>query len=325
MDSGESIRWGIIGCGRISGKFCRSMAPVADGVITACASQSPERAEAFGDRHGVEHRFDSYERMLESGRVDAVYIGTTHNFHCENILLALDHGKPVLCEKPLTVSAAQAETVIAKARAKNCFLMEALWSRFLPAFRRMKELVDDGVIGDIRMIRADFCFRAPWNLEGRLFNPALAGGALLDVGIYPVSTASFLMGRQPERIKVAADIGQTGVDEQGAYLFEYDDGRIAILSSAVSSPSRNRLEVAGTEGMIILPDSFHRSPKLELHREGVIEVEEHPFNDEEGFRFEIEAVHGAIRAGKKECALMPLDESLAIARTMDEIRRQFDA
>lgn len=320
---GYPIRWGIIGCGRIAGKFCASMDIVPSGRITACASRTPGRAREFAQQNNIPNPFDDYQSMLECGLVDAVYVATTHNFHHANMMLCFEHGKAVLCEKPLTISAEQTAEVIAKAREKHCFLMEGMWTRFLPSIQKMRRWLKDGRIGDLKMLRADLCFRAPHNPKDRLLNPDLAGGAYLDLGIYPVSMASDVMGRQPERIQVIADIGTTGVDEQTACLFDYGDGRMALLSFSLVSRSQNRMEIVGTDGMIIAPEQFLRARKIELHIGEKVTIEDLPFPEEKGFCFQIEAVHEALARGEIECAVMPLDETLAIAKTMDAIRDQF--
>lgn len=320
----KTISWGILGCGGIAKKFDESMGAVEDGVVAACASRTPGKAEAFAADRGIGRWFDSYESMLARGDIDAVYVATTHNFHHENVQMCLDHGKAVLCEKPLAVTAAQAREMAGKAREKKLFLMEAMWTRFLPAVRQMKAWLEAGEIGEVRMMRADFCFRTGFDPQGRLFNPDLAGGALLDAGIYPVSMASYVMGGQPEEIRSMADIGSTGVDEQSAYLFRYAGGRMAMLSSAVRSASENRMEISGTEGRIVIPSHFLGARDVELHRNnGEIVKRRLPHTGARAFRYEIEAANRAIRNGRLECVEMPVDESVALAGTMDRIRAGF--
>ena len=319
------IRWGILGCGGIANKFAKSLAVVPGGELAACASNTPGKAADFAARHGVSFYCEGYEALLARDDVDAVYVATTHNFHHDNVLLALDAGKHVLCEKPIGVSKAQVETMAGSAREKGLFLMEAIWSRFLPSLTHMSDLLKQGAIGEVRTLRADFCFRVKYDPQHRLLNPDLAGGALWDVGIYPVSTASLVFGgEQPVQVEAVADIGKTGVDEQSAYLFRYASGALAILSSSVRSHSQNRLEVCSTEGMIVLPRRFHAAQQMQIFqgRERV-ETLDFDFDESLGFQYEIEAAQEAIRAGQTECAYMSLDESLAIAGTMDRILDRF--
>ncbi len=319
----KSTRWGILGCGSIAVKFMHSMKLVSDGEVVACASRTPGKAAAFASEHGVPNDYDSYEALLDCDDVDAVYIATTHNFHLENCLLALEARKAVLCEKPLATNAEECRQIVAKARESDCFLMEGMWTRFLPAIRQMMTWIEAGEIGSLKMLRADFCIRMPFDPEHRLFNPELAGGAQLDTGIYPVSLASMVMGQQPEQVVALAEIGTTGVDEQTVSIFRYPEGRMAMLSCAVSSPSENRVEIAGTAGRIVIPELFLAAEEVELHRfnQEVIRMRL-PFDRAAGFSYEIKAVHEALQQGLKECGLMPLEETLAIAETTDRILAQ---
>lgn len=293
-------------------------------MVVACASNTPGKAERFAQTHQVPDAYEGYDDLLARSDIDAVYVATTHNFHHENVIQALEAGKAVLCEKPMAVNGAQTRNMVAKAREKNLFLMEAMWTRFLPAIRQMKSWLEAEEIGTLKMMRADFCIGGPFPPEHRLMNPDLAGGALLDAGIYPVSMASFVMGGRPEKVAALADIGITGVDEQSAYLFQYADGRMAMLSSSVCSASQNRLEIVGSEGRIVIPNGFLSAREVELHRKNGERIQMRlPYAGPRGFCFEIQAVHEAMAAGEIECPLMPPDESVAIAETMDLIQNRF--
>jgi len=316
----QKIKWGILGCGHIAEKFAKSLASVEGGELVACASRTPGKAEAFAKAVTGAKSFSDYEPLLSDLEVDAVYVATTHNFHCENVLLALEYDKAVLCEKPLGVNADESRRMAVEAQKRKLFLMEAMWTRFLPAIQQMKHWLDEDRIGQVKVIRADFSFNKPFDAESRLYNPELAGGALLDVGIYPVSLASFVMGTQPERVAALATFAETGVDETTLVNFGYADGAMAQLSCGITSASENRAEIVGTKGRIILPDGFHGATNVELclkdaHQEKL----RLPYVDSEGFRFEIEAVHQALREGKRESSIMPVSESVAIAETMDRI------
>ncbi len=206
----QEIKWGIIGCGGIAGMFATSLQALENGTLLAGASRTAGRAEEFAEKHGMERVYGSYEALVADPDVEAVYIATTHNLHYENVKLCLEKGKHVLCEKPFTVNAVQAQELIELARAKKLFMMEAVWTRFLPAILKLQELLAAGVIGDVRTVKADFSIWRAFDPENRLWNKALAGGALLDLGIYPITFASIVFGEQPIRIQSSAVIGETG-------------------------------------------------------------------------------------------------------------------
>lgn len=318
----KPIRWGIIGCGGIAHKFAKSMQVVDTGDVVACASRTPGKAAAFASAQGLPAAFDNYEALVESPEVDAVYIATTHNYHHENIKLALEAGKAVLCEKPITVNTSEAREVAALARQKGLFLMEGMWTRFLPVIRKVRAWLDEGAIGEIRTLRADFCIDVIKDPKHRIYNPDLAGGALLDAGIYPVSMASFVMGEQPERVTALAHMGETNVDESTGALFGYENGQLALLSCSVNSGSANRLEIAGTQGRIEIPGNFLSADRAVLSpKKGDPVRHETPFKAEHGFSFEIAAANTAIAGGQIEHDVIPLDESVAIMATMDRIRQ----
>lgn len=315
----KPFKWGLLGCGHIAHKFAKSLASVEGGELLACASRTPGKAETFAAEEKVPNALSSYEELVAMD-LDAVYVATTHNFHLENVLLALNHGKAVLCEKPLGVNAAGSTQMAALAAAKGCFLMEGMWTRFLPAIRQMKTWLDAGEIGRVRMLRASFSIEKPYHPQHRLYNPDLAGGALLDVGIYPVSLASHVMGTQPERMAVLANHAPTGVDENTLMNFGYGDGAMAQLCCGITSPSENRVELVGEQGRIILPEQFLAAKTVELHRaDGTVDIRQLPFADAEGFRFEIQEVHEALSRGQLESPVMPLAETVRIAETMDRV------
>ena len=237
--------------------------------------------------------------------------------HCEHTLLALDAGKAVLCEKPFAVTGREARQMIERARERKLFLMEAMWARFNPITVQVRRWIAEGRIGEPRMVTIDFGFRAAWNPESRLLNPALAGGALLDVGVYVLAYASMVFGR-PTQIQAAAHIGESGVDEQTAMVLKYAGGQIASLTCAVRTPSPQGARIDGTEGAIEIP-AFWRAPVARLIRPKEEPVEA---TGDFGFQYEIAEAVACLRAGKIESPQMPLDETLAIAETMDEVRRQ---
>jgi predicted dehydrogenase len=247
-------------------------------------------------------------------------VATPHNLHRENTLLCLDAGKPVICEKPFAINAGETADMVAKARERKLFLMEAMWTRYLPVMVRVRELIASGVIGEVRMLTADFGFRTDFNAEARWFNPEFGGGALLDVGIYPLSLAFMIFGT-PSQISSLAHLGESGVDEQSAYLLGYPQGQLALLSSAVRTQTPHTAVINGTDGTITINDWWH-GRGLTLTRSGKTEVVDLPFEGN-GYNYEAAEVMACLRDGKLESEVMTLDESLAIMRTMDVMRAQW--
>jgi len=320
----DKIRWGIMSTGYIAGVFAEGLSFLPDAELIAVGSRSAPSANHFADRHGVSHRHSSYEALIHDPDVDVVYIGTPHPFHKEHILLSLSAGKPVLCEKPLNINAVETATVIEAARKKNLFLMEAMWSRFLPALVKVRNLLAESVIGEVQILNTDFGFQADPDPAGRLYNPALAGGALLDIGIYPVSLASMIFG-PPARITSMAHIGETGVDEQAGIILGYKNGALAVSYVTIRAGSPTEATLIGIKGRIHLHAQvgLFRPYKLMLSLEGqedrVIDV---PYEGN-GYQYEAAEVMRCLRAGKLESDIMPLEESLSIMKTLDDIRDQW--
>lgn len=318
----EKIHWGIIGCGRMAGLFAESLRIVEDAHLLAVASRTERKAKQFGEKFGVERRYGSYEELAFDKDVDVVYIATPHNLHRDNAMLCIENNKSVLCEKPFTVNAAQAAEVIQKAREKGVFLMEAMWTRFLPVVKKVRELIAQEIIGEIRMLKADFGYRIDWLPEHRALNPKLAGGALLDVGIYPVSFASLVFNSIPQTIRTTAHIGKTGVDEQSAYTFIYKNGAIALMSSAVRTFIPSDAYILGSGGYIHLPE-FWRAKSATIYRERQ-EGETLSFDYEKpGYHFEAMEVNRCIKNNQTESKTMPLAETLQIMKTVDNIIKQW--
>lgn len=281
-------------------------------------------ANRFADRYGIPNRHSSYEDLVHDPSVDVVYIGTPHPFHKENTLLSLNAGKAVLCEKPFTVNSAEAETVIITAKKKKLFLMEAMWPRHLPAFLKLRQLLSDGVVGEVQLVAADIGSRAKFSPNSRLFEPKLAGGTLLDIGIYPVSFASMIFG-PPASIASQAQIGETGVDEKVGLVFTYSTGALAVLYSTIRNDTPTEATVMGTKGRIRLhaQTGLFRPFKLTLSLKGQTDrVIDAPF-DGNGYQYEAAEVMRCLRSGKVESDIMPLEESLDIMKTLDEIREQW--
>ena len=310
-----TVRWGVLGPGGIATQFATGMELVDDGEIVAVASRSQERADAWGDRFGVARRYDAYEALVDDAEVDAVYVATPHSRHEADALLALEAGKHVLCEKPFALNAAQAQRMADTARAQGVFCMEALWTRFLPSYRVLQEVIGEGRIGDVLLVDADFGFRMPVQ-PGRHFDLDLGGGALLDLGIYPIQLCTLLLGL-PERIVADGVLAETGADEQVAAVLHFAGDRLGVVKAALRVPMACTGRIMGTDGVIELPAFMHCPLWVVVNGERIETAWEG-----EGLRFQVEEVHRCLAEGATESPVVPLDETVAIARILDEIRSQ---
>ncbi|GGM43477.1 dehydrogenase [Paraliobacillus quinghaiensis] len=319
---GEKIKWGVLATGGIASTFAKDLVHADNGLLYAVGSRNLANAEQFAKEHGATKAYGSYQELVEDKEVDVIYVATPHPYHKENVLTCLRAGKGVLCEKPFTVNALELEELIVFARKKKLFLMEAMWSRFLPSIQKVRDWIETGEIGEVQLIKADFGFRAPWDPESRLLNPKLGGGALLDAGIYPVSFAAMILGANPEKIMSTVTIGETGVDEQFSLLLEYQNGKVASLNGAIRLNLTNEAVIHGTKGYIRIP-SFLKSREAFLHVEN---KDVKTFVDDRssiGYKFEAEEVGRLMQEGNLESNIMPLDQSLEIMKLMDKIREQW--
>ena len=317
---GEKIRWGILGCGKIANKLAEAVTAVENAELAAVGSRTREKAEAFADEHGAANRHGSYESLVADPIVDVVYVATPHPMHRENSILALEADKPVLCEKPFTVTTAEAVEVVETAERKGLFLMEAMWTRFLPPVRRIRELLEDGAVGEVRMVQADFGFRSGWDPAGRLLNPDLAGGGLLDVGVYTLSLASMILPFPLLDTVSLADIGRTGVDEQCAVIIKFEGGRLAVLISAIRTRTPQGAVILGTEGWIDLGQKWWGGGPFVLHRDGSDpETVEVPMK-ENGFIYEVEETGRCLKEGIRESPVLPWQETLRVMEMLDTVR-----
>jgi len=317
-----AIGWGIIGAGAIAGTFAAGLAELPDARLVAVGSRTAEGAAAFADRFGVPRRHASYHDLAADPAVDVVYVATPHPLHHPAVRLCLEAGKPVLCEKPFALNARQAADMVALARGRDLFLMEAMWTRFLPAIRRLREVVAAGAIGDPRLLAADFGFRHGGGPEHRLFDPALGGGALLDVGSYVVSLASMLFGPAEQAVGLAR-LGPTGVDHESAFVLRHAGGRLAQGTAAIRVATPQEATVIGTDGFVRVHPCWWRATRLTVTTAdgGTQEIEEpYPGN---GYQFEAAEVMRCLREGRRESDAMPPAETVAIAATMDQLRAQW--
>jgi dihydrodiol dehydrogenase / D-xylose 1-dehydrogenase (NADP) len=313
-------KWGILGCGNIAGKFAAGLQAVPDAQLFAVAARSESKAREFCKNHNAVKWHAGYEALAADPEIDVVYVATPHTFHKEHTILCLNNGKHVLCEKPFAINKKEAEEMAAAAKTKGLFLMEAMWTRFLPVIGKIRELLAGKAIGDVWMLTADFGFRPRFDPTARLFDPALGGGSLLDVGVYSVAMAFMVFNRRPSTLVSTAFLGATGVDEQAAAILRYDRGEIALLSSSISADTANEANIFGSAGSIRIPQ-FWRAVKATVSARDKKEIAI-PFRAN-GYEYEAEEVMRCIRDGKTESDAMPLTESLAVMETMDSMRAQW--
>ena len=315
----KAVRWGILGTGAIARQFVGGLGSVPEAEVLAVGSRSEASAEKFAEEWGIPRRYGSYEALAADPDVDVVYVATPHPFHAGNAELCLGAGKAVLCEKPFTVNAAEAERVVGLARDRGLFLMEGMWTRFFPLMDRVRALISSGEIGELRMLTADFGVRFDLNPASRLFALDLGGGALLDVGVYCVSLASMVLG-PPVRTVGLSHIGETGVDEQAAMILEHEAGRLSTLSMAIRTATPQEATILGTEGYVKIHPPWWRPTAMTVSRPGKEdEVVEVPITGN-GFNYEAMEVMRCLDEGSTESGIMPLDETLSVMRAMDEIR-----
>lgn len=315
------MRWGILGTGTIAGIFAAAVPHTDDGQLAAVGSRASETAARFAETHGIPRAFGSYDALVESADVDVVYVATPHAQHADAVRRCLEAGKHVLCEKPLTVSAAETRQLTDLACQHDRFLMEALWSRFLPAYRTLASMLEHDEIGEVVAVESSLGFRFPFDPTHRLFAPELGGGALLDLGIYPVHLAHSVLG-SPTTVRALGRIGSTGVDEHALVSMAFESGSLAIAECATRADLACTARITGTTGAIELPAFMHCPVHLDVVRPGnVAERIEAPFSDAP-FSFEIDEVHRCLRDGRTESSLMPLADSIEVATTLDLARTE---
>lgn len=315
-----NIRWGIVGLGKIAATFARDLALVPDAELTAVASRNSDKAQAFGSKHQSSYAFGSYEALFACDEVDVVYIATPHSHHAQLALQAMDHGKHVLCEKPMGVNKKQTQQIVDKAREKQVFCMEALWSRFIPAIVKAKELAASGTLGDLRYIHADFAFYAlDREQEGRLLNPALAGGSLLDIGLYPIFLSYLFLGK-PKQIQCTSQFHATGAEIQSSMLLDYSDAQ-AVLFSGFTCNSEMKAMICGTQGTIYLHPRWHEAPGLSIQLGDSLESIEVP-KQGKGYVHEIQEVHQCLKNGQLESHKWSHQNSLDLVEILDTVREK---
>lgn len=319
----QIIRWGILGSGRIARKFASDLKYVNDSELIAIGSRSREAAEAFAAEFPVKHKHDSYEALVNNKEVDVIYIATPHNLHYENTILCLNNNKAVLCEKPFAMNSQQTKEMIRIAKEKKVFLMEALWTKFMPHYNKVLEMVRNGDIGEMKSVLVNFGFKPMPPVPQRLFDPALGGGTIMDIGIYNVFIALSFLGN-PDSIEATMTPSSTGVDEQCAVLFKYKNGSIAQLFSSFASDLATEADIAGNKGRLKLTTRFYEpSATVEYYAGRVDTRKEIAVHKEAGFGYQYEARHvvECLQKGLAESPVMSHTDTISLMETLDAIRK----
>lgn len=319
MSQGRAVRWGVLATGGIAARFTTDVRELPDAEVVAVASRSDASAREFAGRFGIPRAYGDWSGLLADEDVDVVYVATPHSAHRSAAGLALTAGKPVLCEKAFTLNAREAGELVSLARERGLFLMEAMWMYCNPVILRLVELVRDGAIGSIRTVQADFGLQGPFDAGHRLRDPALGGGALLDLGVYPVSFAQLLLG-EPDRVQADALLSPEGVDLNTGMLLGWDSGATALLTCSVTARTPVTATVTGTAGRIEVPSGFFSTERFVLHRAGAEPEEFTGDGALHGLQYEAAEVMRCLRAGATESPLVPLDGTLAVMRTLDAVR-----
>jgi scyllo-inositol 2-dehydrogenase (NADP+) len=320
MDS-KNIKWGFIGTGWIAQKFANALKETERAELYAIGSRSIESARMFAERFNAPKVYGSYEEVARDPEVDVIYIATPHNLHCVNTLLCLENNKHVLCEKPFGVNGKEVRKMIAAAKERDLFLMEALWTRFLPNIIKTKEIVDSGELGKVKLLTAYFDSVSPGGPDHRHFNIDLCGGSLLDLGIYNVFLALLLLG-QPEQFKALADTGSNGVDNSIGILFKYPGDSLAVLHSSFVAETPKLAEIHCEKGKIVLEHLWFCPGDIKIvYNDGREEAVKFKFRGN-GYNYEAQEVVDCIAAGKRESSLMSHEFSLKLIDMLDAIRKE---
>jgi predicted dehydrogenase len=318
------IRWGLMATGGIAETFAADLAYVPDAELVAVGSRAQESADAFGDRFGVPRRHASYAALAEDPEVDAIYVSPPHPFHKDATLLALRGGKAVLCEKPFAMDVVESQEMISLARSSGTLLVEAMWTRFLPTMIRVREILAAGTLGSLVYLTAEHGQWFADDPDFRLFAPSLGGGALLDLGIYPISFAHMVFGA-PSQITAVSDPAFTGVDKTTSAILQYESGAHAVVTTSLAAASNNPAVIYGSEARLELDGWFYTPTSFRVvARDGSVLESYTPPAGGRGMEHEAAEVGRCLREGLTESPLMPLDETLAVMATMDEIRRQIN-
>jgi predicted dehydrogenase len=316
----RKINWGILGLGKIAHLFVSDLKLSERANLQGVASRSLEKAQGFGNKFDAEKCFGSYEELANDPEIDVIYIATPHTFHFEQTLMCLEKGKAVLCEKPMGVHAGETEKMIEAARSKDLFLMEGMWTRFIPATVKMLELLDQNAIGDLLFVHADFGFKSDADPESRLYNKSLGGGSLLDIGIYPIYLSLLTLGN-PNEIRAMARMTESDVDSYCSMLFNHENGSKSVLESTIEAVTPIEASLYGSRGTLKLHSRFHHSERITLTLNGEEQVLDLPYRGN-GYYHEIEEVNHCILNQKTESEKLPLQTSLDLICTIDRVKKE---
>ena len=313
--------WGILGPGRIAKKFASALALTTDSRLYGVASRDKVRAQDFAQTFKAEKYYSDYLSLIQDPLVDVIYIATPHAYHFELAKACLENNKPVLSEKPLTLDAQQTQILLTLSQIKQVFLMEALWTRFIPMTVSILENVQSGILGELRYVKADFGFPAPFDPAGRLFNPSLGGGSLLDVGIYPLFLCSLLLGT-PESITAVGRLSEAQIDLDCQAVLQYSDNKTAYIGSSIHYQMPITAEITGTKGQIMIPCPWYKNDHYQLKTEDkdweIVQLGALT----NGFEYEINEVTTSLNQGLIQSTKWPVTSSLQLASLMDQIKQQ---
>lgn len=316
----KKINWGIIGLGKIANKFAEDLMLSSDAILYGVASRDPEKAEAFCKKFKANKYYGTYHQLAKDPEIDIVYIATPHTFHFENTMMCLKNNKAVLCEKPMGMNAKEVECMIAEAKSRNLFLMEGLWTRFIPATEKLIEMLHQKLIGEIQFVRADFGFKGDLNLKSRVYAKSLGGGSLLDIGIYPIYLSLLTLGK-PSDIRAVATMAETEVDNSCSMLFSYKNGAKANLESSLVENTPTEAFIFGSKGIIKLHKRFHHSKKITITQNGETETIEMKYTGN-GYIHEIEEVNRCLINQETESSKLPHKTSLDLIALLDSVRNE---
>jgi len=314
-------RWGILGAGRIADKFCTAINFSAASKVYAVASTNDIKGKQFAEKFQAPIVYNNYQSLVEDENVDVVYIATPHPFHYEQALLCLNTGKPVLCEKPLSMNFHQSNSMIALAQKNQLFLMEAMWTACMPFMHKIKEIIQAGLIGDVQFVQAALCFKAPLDFEDRLYNKALGGGSVLDVGVYVISFATILLGK-PQSIKSFKKIAVTDVDETANIILEYANGTQAHLLCSIGMDVPMEASIIGTKGSIEIKDPWFKTESFTLKIENQLEKQFNIPHLCNGFEYEVAEVENCLNQNQIQSNLFSHQLSLTVSEIMDAVLQE---
>ena len=317
----KSYRWGILGAGRIAEKFCTAMSVVQGSQVYAVASRDVVKAKVYAEKFNAAKSYNSYEDLVKDENIDIIYIATPHAFHYEQAMLCLNNGKAVLCEKPLSLSAEQSLKMIAAATEKKLFLMEGMWSRFMPSIEKMLSLIKEDAIGKPQYLSVDFGFTAPYYIDGRLFNKSLGGGSVLDIGVYAIFLATLVFG-EPACVKSISKLSATGVDEYANMILQYPGGETAHLLTSIIFNTSLEAEIIGTKGSIKIKNPWYKATEFTLC---IKDAEPQDFSlphESNGFEHEIREVMHCLDNGLLQSPKMSHEFTLFVSKIMDEVLEQ---